>query len=143
MPQESVVVGGSQPPPRSSHEVPRALLPQVQLHLVEIINAKKSGAGHTMYKVCRRVLTGPIVAEDTYCLEVVGKELRAARGRSTRRGRRRGEGRRCPSAATYTRGSGWRARSTGTGQGKSTSCTGDVYEGEFQKDDYHGRAAGR
>ena len=23
--------------------------------------------------------------------------------------------------------------------GKSTSCTGDVYEGEFQKDDYHGR----
>ena len=59
-----------------SHEVPRAPPPQVQLHLVEMIKAKKSGAGHKMYKVCRRVLTGPIVKEDTYCLEVVGKELR-------------------------------------------------------------------
>ena len=60
---------GSPPSPRS-HAVPRAPPPQVQLHLVEMIKAKKSGAGHRMYKVCRRVLTGPI------SLAVYGSERR-------------------------------------------------------------------
>ena len=83
---------GSPPSPRS-HAVPRAPPPQVQLHLVEMIKAKKSGAGHRMYKVCRRVLTGPIVEEDTYCLEVVGKELRGEGEVTTRRGSGRGVGR--------------------------------------------------
>ena len=69
------VVAGCRPSPLS-YAVPRAPPPQVQLHLVEMIKAKKSGAGHKMYKVCRRVLNAPIVKEDTYCLEVVGKELR-------------------------------------------------------------------
>ena len=43
---------------------------EVQLHLSEMMAAKKSGAGHKMYKVCRRVLANPMVDEDTYCKEV-------------------------------------------------------------------------
>ena len=112
------------------------MLPQVQLHLVEMINAKKSGAGHTMYKVCRRVLTGPVVAEDTYCLEVVGKELRGE-GEVNAQGEKEGRGTKVSVSGNVYEGQ-WLAGEK-HGQGKSTSCTGDVYEGEFQKDDYHGR----
>ena len=61
------------PPSPLSHAVPRAPPPQVQLHLVEMIKAKKSGAGHKMYKVCRLVLANPIVEEDTYCREVTAR----------------------------------------------------------------------
>ena len=84
----------------------------MQLHLVEMIKAKKSGAGHKMYKVCRRVLTGPIVKEDTYCLEVVGKELR-------------GEGER-------------NAQGEREGRGTMVYANGNMYEGQWQAGRKHG-----
>ena len=132
----SVVAGRCGVSPRHSHEVPRPPPPQVQLHLVEMIKAKKSGAGHKMYKVCRRVLNGPIVAEDTYCLEVVGKELRGE-GERNAQGQREGRGTLVMSSGDMYEGQWLAGRYHG--QGRSTSCTGDVYEGEFQTDDYHGR----
>jgi hypothetical protein len=74
--------------------------------VVEMIKAKKSGAGHRMYKVCRRVLMGPIVKEDTYCASRSWARSCAARGRSQRAGGA-GEGRGTmvyPTAATCVRG---------------------------------------
>ena len=91
-----------------------------------MIKAKKSGAGHKMYKVCRRVLTGPIVKKDTYCLEVVGKELRGE-GEVNAAGEQEGRG-----TMVYVSGSiyegQWLAGEE-HGQGKMTYGTGDVYEG--------------
>ena len=116
------------PPSPLSHAVPRAPPPQVQLHLVEMIKAKKSGAGHKMYKVCRRVLTGPIVKEDTYCLEVVGKELRGE-GERNAQGEREGRGTMVYASGDMYEGQ-WRAGKK-HGQGKYTTATGDVYEGEY------------
>ena len=134
-------VGGGQgalrvaPPSPRSHAVPRAPPPQVQLHLVEMIKAKKSGAGHRMYKVCRRVLTGPIVKEDTYCLEVVGKELRGE-GERNAQGEREGRGTMVyPSGDMYE--GQWRAGET-HGQGKYSFATGDVYEGGWVEGEMHG-----
>ena len=100
-----------------------------------MIKAKKSGAGHTMYKVCRRVLNGPIVKKDTYCLEVVGKELRGE-GEVNAQGEREGRG-------TYVFASGnmyegqWLA-GTQHGQGKFTYATGDVYEGGWVEGEMQG-----
>ena len=111
-----------------SHAVPRAPPPQVQLHLVEMIKAKKSGAGHKMYKVCRRVLQAPIVKEDTYCLEVVGKELRGEGGVNAQ-GEREGRGTMVYASGDMYEGQ-WRAGKK-HGQGKYTTATGDVYEGEY------------
>ena len=124
-----------------------------------MIKAKKSGAGHKMYKVCRRVLFGPIVAEDTYCLEVVGKELRGegernAKGEPEGRGtlvRAEGSMYEGQWLAGEKHGQGKNTEATGDvyeggyvegekqGHGKFTFAGGDVYEGEFQKGDYHGR----
>ena len=127
-------VAGRPPSPRS-HAVPRAPPPQVQLHLVEMIKAKKSGAGHRMYKVCRRVLTGPIVEEDTYCLEVVGKELRGE-GERNAQGEREGRGTMVYASGDMYEGQ-WRAGEK-HGQGKSSCATGDVYEGGWVEDERHG-----
>ena len=74
--------------PRRSHEVPRAPPPQVQLHLVEMIAAKKSGAGHKMYKVFRRVLRAPIVEKNTYCLKVLEKNELTGKGEVNAKGER-------------------------------------------------------
>ena len=115
-------------PPRRSHAVPRAPPPQVQLHLVEMVKAKKSGAGHRMYKVCRRVLTGPIVKKDTYCLEVVGKELHG-KGERNAQGQEEGRGTMVYASGDMYEGQ-WRAGKK-HGQGKYTTATGDVYEGEY------------
>jgi hypothetical protein len=115
-------------PPRRSHAVPRAPPPQVQLHLVEMVKAKKSGAGHRMYKVCRRVLTGPIVKKDTYCLVVVGTELRGWGGRNAL-GEEEGRGMMVYASGDMYEGQ-WRAGKK-HGQGKYTTATGDVYEGEY------------
>ena len=110
--------------------------PQVQLHLVEMIKAKKSGAGHKMYKVCRRVLNGPIVKKDTYCLEVVGKELRGE-GERNAQGEEEGRG-----TMVYVSGSMYEGQwlaGKRHGQGKYTDATGDVYEGEYMKDEKQGQ----
>ena len=134
-------VGGGQggrcglPPSPLSHAVPRAPPPQVQLHLVEMIKAKKSGAGHKMYKVCRRVLNGPIVKEDTYCLEVVGKELRGE-GEVNAQGEPEGRGTMVMASGDMYEGQ-WRADKP-HGQGKYTFATGDVYEGGYVEDKKHG-----
>ena len=122
-------------PPRRSHAVPRAPPPQVQLHLVEMVKAKKSGAGHRMYKVCRRVLTGPIVKKDTYCLEVVGKELRG-KGERNAQGEEEGRGTMVYASGDMYEGQ-WQA-GLRYGRGKSTSATGNVYEGEWVNDQRHG-----
>ena len=100
----------------------------MQLHLVEMIKAKKSGAGHKMYKVCRRVLTGSIVAEDTYCLEVVGKELRGE-GERNAQGKEEGRGTMVYAFGDMYEGQ-WLAGEF-HGQGKYTDATGDVYEGAY------------
>ena len=121
--------------PRRSHEVPRAPPPQVQLHLVEMIKAKKSGAGHTMYKVCRRVLNAPIVAEDTYCLEVTGNEPRGE-GEVNAQGVPEGRGTMVFASGDMYEGQ-WLAGER-QGRGKLTNATGNVYEGEWAKDERHG-----
>jgi hypothetical protein len=93
-----------------------------------MIKAKKSGAGHKMYKVCRRVLTGPIVKTDTYCLEVVGKELRGE-GEVNAQGEREGRGTMVYDDGSMYEGQ-WRAGKK-HGRGKYSFATGDVYEGEY------------
>ena len=98
----------------------------MQLHLVEMIKAKKSGAGHKMYKVCRRVLQAPIVKENTYCLEVVGKELRGE-GERNAQGQEEGRGTMVYASGDMYEGQ-WRAGKK-HGQGKYTFATGNVYEG--------------
>ena len=100
-----------------------------------MVKAKKSGAGHTMYKVCRRVLIAPIVAKDTYCLEVIGKELRGKGGRNAQ-GEPEGRG-----TMVYEEGGMYEGQwlaGVRHGQGKNTSATGNVYEGEYVKDQRHG-----
>eukprot|EP00964_Phaeocystis_antarctica_P066538 scaffold40231_cov57-Phaeocystis_antarctica.AAC.1 len=95
-----------------------------------MIKAKKSGAGHRMYKVCRRVLFGPIVAEDTYCLEVVGKKLRG-KGERNAQGEKEGRGTLVCSDGSMYEGQ-WLA-GVYHGQGKYTFATGNVYDGEYVK----------
>ena len=107
----------------------------MQLHLVEMIKAKKSGAGHKMYKVCRRVLQAPIVKENTYCLEVVGKELRGE-GERNAQGQREGRGTMVYAAGNMYEGQ-WRAGKP-HGQGKATYATGNVYGGGYVEGERHG-----
>ena len=116
------------------------VLPQVQLHLVEMVKAKKSGVGHTMYKVCRRVLIAPIVAEDTYCREVVetpglGRQPHGY-GMRNEHGEAEGRGTMVYASGDMYEGQ-WQAGQK-HGQGKSTSATGNVYEGEWVNDQRHG-----
>ena len=107
----------------------------MQLHLVEMIKAKKSGAGHKMYKVCRRVLQAPIVKEDTYCFEVVGKELRGEGERNVQ-GEREGRGTMVYPSGNMYEGQ-WRAGNR-HGQGKYTTAIGNVYEGGYVEGKEHG-----
>ena len=100
-----------------------------------MIKAKKSGAGHKMYKVCRRVLQAPIVKENTYCLEVVGKELRGE-GEVNAQGEPEGRGTMVMASGDMYEGQ-WRADKP-HGQGKYTVATGEVYEGELVEGLYHG-----
>ena len=110
-------------------------------------------------KVCRRVLNGPIVAEDTYCLEVIGKELRGE-GEVNAKGEKEGRGTLVYDdgdmyegqwLAGHFHGQGKMTYATGSvykgawvqdkkhGYGKYSSAQGDAYEGEFQASLYHGR----
>ena len=100
-----------------------------------MIKAKKSGAGHKMYKVCRRVLSGPIVAEDTYCLEVVGKELRGE-GEVNAQGEPEGRGTMVYASGDMYEGQ-WLAGQK-HGQCMHTFATGNAYEGELVKNQKHG-----
>eukprot|EP00964_Phaeocystis_antarctica_P076509 scaffold47308_cov61-Phaeocystis_antarctica.AAC.6 len=109
--------------------------PQVQLHLVEMIKAKKRGAGHNLYKVCRRVLSGPIVSKNTYCLEVVGKELRGE-GERNAKGEQEGQGTMVFASGDMYEGQ-WLAGEK-HGQGKDTYAVGNMYEGEWVEGKQHG-----
>ena len=104
-----------------------------------MIKAKKSGAGHKMYKVCRRVLTGPIVKEDTYCLEVVGKELRGE-GERNAAGEEEGRGTMVFASGNMYEGQ-WLAGKQ-HGQGKYTFAytydVGSSYDGEWVEGKKHG-----
>ena len=111
--------------------------PQWQLDLVEMIKAKKSGAGHKVYKVCRSVLKVPIVAEDTYCLEITAEGELRGEGEVNAQGEREGRGTMVYAAGDMFEGQ-WLAGKF-HGHGKYTTATGNVYEGEFANDQFHGR----
>jgi hypothetical protein len=116
---------------------------EVQLHLREMMHAKKSGAGHAMYKVCRRVLANPIVEENTYCraldaycrAQPVGDGERGADGKPEGRG-----------VMVYASGDmyegEWRAGKR-EGQGTVRYAIGDVYEGQYKADDKDGQGTFR
>ena len=110
-----------------------------------MIKAKKSGAGHTMYKVCRRVLIAPIVAEDTYCLEVVetpgclGKKPHGYGGRNAQ-GEAEGRGTMVYASGDMYEGQ-WRGGKR-HGHGKMTYATGDVHVGQYVEGRKHGRGKG-
>ena len=91
------------------------------------------------YKVCRRVLKTPIVKEDTYCLEVVGKELRGE-GEENAQGEQEGRGAMVSASGDMYEGQ-WLAGKR-HGQGKMTYATGDVYEGEYLEGKKHGHGKG-
>eukprot|EP00964_Phaeocystis_antarctica_P095229 scaffold61753_cov57-Phaeocystis_antarctica.AAC.2 len=90
-----------------------------------------------MYKVCRRVhaVCGPIVAKDTYCLEVVGKELRGE-GERNAQGEEEGRGTMVYADGDMYEGQ-WLAGGR-HGHGKYTFATGNVYEGAYVEDLNHG-----
>ena len=116
---------------------------EVQLHLKEMMDAKKSGAGHAMYKVCRRVLANPIVEKRTYCraldtycrAQPVGDGERGADGKPEGRG-----------VMVYTSGDmyegEWMAGKR-EGQGTVRYAIGDVYEGQYKADDKDGQGTFR
>ena len=99
-----------------------------------MMEAKKSGAGHRKYKLCRRILGNPVVDEDTYCREIKD-------GKPHGDGKRNGKGERegygvmvLPSGDMYE--GQWRAGER-HGRGKMTFATGSVYEGEWAEDKKH------
>ena len=82
------------------------------------------------------VLRDPIVKEDTYCLEVVGKELRGE-GERNAQGEREGRGTMVYASGDMYEGQ-WRA-GVPHGQGKYSFATGDVYEGGWVEGEMHGQ----
>ena len=97
---------------------------EIQLHVAVIFNAKKGGAGHTMYKLCRLVLQAPIVSVDTYT------------GGYDNGGRRHGQGRMVYASGDVYEG-GWKA-GVKEGHGTCRYASGNVYEGEFKADVFEG-----
>ena len=127
--------GGSRigPQPASSSRAYYAPPPQVK--------AKKSGAGHRMYKVCRRGCTGctrctPVVAEDTYGLFLTAKGELRGEGEVNAQGEREGQGTMVYASGDMYEGQ-WLAGEK-QGRGKLNNATGNVYEGEWAKDERHG-----
>ena len=106
------------------------------------VKAKKSGAGHMMYKVCRRECIGctrctPIVAEDTYGLFLTAKGELRGEGEVNAQGEREGRGTMVYDAGDTYEGQ-WLAGKF-HGRGKYTTATGNVYKGDFANDQFHGR----
>jgi len=85
------------------------------------------------------VLKTPIVTEDTYCLEVVGKELRGE-GEVNTQGEEEGRGTMVSATGDMYEGQ-WRAGKR-HGHGKMTYATGDVYEGQYVEGKKHGHGKG-
>ena len=88
------------------------------------------------YKVCRRVLANPIVEKDTYCYEVVGKELRGE-GECNSRGERDGFGTMVFASGNVYSGQ-WKA-GLKDGDGTESFATGNKYVGQFKANKMEGR----
>ena len=126
---------------------------EVQLHLKEMMDAKKSGAGHKMYKVCRLVPPNPKMEENTYCSAIenqqpvgtgeLGADGKTPEGRGVmvyasgdmyegqwKAGKREGQG-----TTRYAIGNVYEGQykaDTKEGEGKFCYATGDVYEGQYK-----------
>lgn len=113
---------------------------EVQLHLKEMMNAKKAGAGHKLYKVCRRMLFGPVVTEDTYCagaaIDENGNEYPEGDGQRDKDGYPHGKG--CMFYASGNMYVGQWNHGSKEGKGTMRYVTGNVYNGEFKDNRPHG-----
>ena len=133
---------------------------EVQLHLKEMMDAKKSGAGHKMYKVCRLVPPNPKMEENTYCSAIenqqpvgtgeLGADGKTPEGRGVmvyasgdmyegqwKAGKREGQG-----TTRYAIGNvyvGQYKADTKEGEGKFCYATGDVYEGQYKAGKQEGK----
>ena len=133
---------------------------EVQLHLKEMMDAKKSGAGHKMYKVCRLVPPNPKMEENTYCSAIenqqpvgtgeLGADGKTPEGRGVmvyasgdmyegqwKAGKREGQG-----TTRYAIGNvyvGQYKANTKEGEGKFCYATGDVYEGQYKAGKHEGK----
>ena len=133
---------------------------EVQLHLKEMMDAKKSGAGHKMYKVCRLVPPNPKMEENTYCSAIenqqpvgtgeLGADGKTPEGRGVmvyasgdmyegqwKAGKREGQG-----TTRYAIGNvyvGQYKANTKEGEGKFFYATGDVYEGQYKAGKHEGK----
>ena len=117
---------------------------EVQLHLKEMMDAKKSpGAGHAMYKVCRRVLANPIVEKDTYCraLDTYCRAQPVGDGEKGADSKPEGRGVMVYASGDMYEGE-WRAGKR-EGQGTVRYAIGDVYEGQYKADKKDGRGTFR
>jgi len=92
------------------------------------MEAKKSGAGHRKYKLCRRILGNPVVDEDTYCREIKDGTPHGE-GERNDAGEREGVG-----VMVYANGNmyegQWRAGNR-EGVGTMHYATGNKYVGQF------------
>ena len=133
---------------------------EVQLHLKEMMDAKKSGAGHKMYKVCRLVPPNPKMEENTYCSAIenqqpvgtgeLGADGKTPEGRGVmvyasgdmyegqwKAGKREGQG-----TTRYAIGNVYEGQykaDTKEGEGKFCYATGDVYEGQYKAGKHEGK----
>ncbi|KAL1526549.1 hypothetical protein AB1Y20_015257 [Prymnesium parvum] len=85
---------------------------EVQMHLAPLLHARPAGAGARMHKICRRVLAGPVVRSDTYCLAIED-------GSPTGEGERNDAGER-------------------DGMGTMVFASGDMYVGQWKADRMEG-----
>ena len=133
---------------------------EVQLHLKEMMDAKKSGAGHKMYKVCRLVPPNPKMEENTYCSAIenqqpvgtgeLGADGKTPEGRGVmvyasgdmyegqwKAGKREGQG-----TTRYAIGNVYEGQykaDTKEGEGTTRYATGDVYEGQYKAGKQEGK----
>ena len=111
--------------------------PQVQLHLVAMIKAKRHAPAHTVYKLCQRVLKTPMVAKSTYCLEVTAKGELTGEGERNAEGKPEGRGTMVYASGNMYEGQWLAGRQAG--EGRCTFATGNVYEGSYKEDKKHGK----
>jgi hypothetical protein len=111
--------------------------PQVQLHLVAMMKAKRHAPAHTVYKLCQRVLKNPIVAKSTYCLEITAKGELVGEGERNAEGKPEGRGTMVYASGNMYEGQWLAGRQAG--EGRCTFATGNVYEGSYKEDKKHGK----
>ena len=132
-----VGAGGSRARPAPFSRGESARRPQVQLHLVAMMKAKRHGPAHTVYKLSQRVLKTPIVAKSTYCLAVTAKGELTGEGERNAAGKPEGRGTMVYASGNMYEGQWLAGRQSG--QGRCTFATGNVYEGSYKEDKKHGK----